>query len=42
MDTYKCEVCGETFDIERFEAMFGNHEHYEHQQCEKCFEEGVR
>ena len=39
MHNYQCEECGKTAEIEEYEATFGNHEHYEFNQCKECFED---
>lgn len=37
MVTYKCEICENYFEIEEWEAFFGNVEHYEFGLCSDCF-----
>ncbi len=41
MDTYQCEGCDETVEIEKYEAFLGHNEAYEFNQCEKCFEKSL-
>lgn len=38
MDTYQCETCGKTVEIETHEAFFGHVEPYEFNQCQECFD----
>lgn len=41
METYDCEICGDSIEIETWEAMFGHHEHYEQGQCKQCFDGSI-
>lgn len=38
METYQCECCDKTVEIERIEAFSGNHEPYEFGLCKACFD----
>lgn len=39
MLTYTCETCGKGTEIEEYEAVLGDAEHYEFEQCLECFEQ---
>ena len=41
MHQYECEICGKTVEIEEYEAVFGNHEHFEFNQCQECFKDSL-
>jgi hypothetical protein len=41
MYNYDCESCGTVVEIEEYEAVFGHHEHYEHSQCQSCFDKDI-
>lgn len=38
METYPCECCGESVEIELHEALIGNNEPYEFNLCPPCFD----
>lgn len=37
MHTYECKTCKKTVEIEEYEAVFGDNEAYEFDQCRDCF-----
>lgn len=41
MDTYQCETCDTTVELEKWEMLYGYHEAYEHSQCRDCFNKDI-